>query len=548
MSDEIVQAHIPCPDCGSSDGRTEYTDHYYCFVCEKYTPKTESVTGSKSTRKKRKLPMFQPEDMEYRNLKARGLTQETCRKFSYGITRDDFGNIVQVARYFDDDGIELFQKTRDKEKNFVIRGKKCYRFFGQNLFKGGRKLVITEGEIDCLTVSQVNDNKYPTVSIPFGTRSAKETFKEQYNYLMNFDEVIVMFDMDVHGKEAVNSIAGILPPNKLKIAELPYKDPNECLLKGQPEAIIRAIWDAKTYKPDGIVSALDLKDTLFSADTGIVSYDYPFSPKLNEMTQGIRKGEMILLTAGTGIGKSTTAREVAYKLKMKDNLKIGMVMLEENPKKTLRDLLSIHLSKPLHLLWNNEEVRKEAQEAFDVVFGDNKLFLYDHFGSIESGNLLNKIRYLITAEQCDFIVFDHISIAVSGMDSGGDERRTIDKLMTDLRSLVEETGAGLIIVSHLRKTDTKSNPFEQGGTISLDDLRGSGSLKQLPDIIIALERNQQAQEEHERNLLKVRVLKNRFTGTTGLADKIRFNKSTNRLEDVDELEMASEQEDTNSPF
>ena len=319
-------------------------------------------------------------------------------------------------------------------------------------------------------------------------------------------------------------------------------------MKGQPEAIIRAIWDAKTYKPDGIVSALDLKDTLFSADTGIVSYDYPFSPKLNEMTQGIRKGEMILLTAGTGIGKSTTAREIAYKLKMKDNLKIGMVMLEENPKKTLRDLLSIHLSKPLHLLWNNEDVRKEAQEAFDVVFGDNKLFLYDHFGSIESGNLLNKIRYLITAEQCDFIVFDHISIAVSGMDSGGDERRTIDKLMTDLRSLVEETGAGLIIVSHLRKTDTKSNPFEQGGTISLDDLRGSGSLKQLPDIIIALERNQQAQEEHERNLLKVRVLKNRFTGTTGLADKIRFNKSTNRLEDVDELEMESEQEDTNRPF
>ena len=176
MSDEIVQAHIPCPDCGSSDGRTEYIDHYYCFVCEKYTPKTESVTGSKSTRKKRKLPMFQPEDMEYRNLKARGLTQETCRKFSYGITRDDFGNIVQVARYFDDDGIELFQKTRDKEKNFVIRGKKCYRFFGQNLFKGGRKLVITEGEIDCLTVSQVNDNKYPTVSIPFGTRSAKDKF------------------------------------------------------------------------------------------------------------------------------------------------------------------------------------------------------------------------------------------------------------------------------------------------------------------------------------------------------------------------------------
>lgn len=539
---EIVRAHISCPDCGSSDGRTEYTDHYYCFVCEKYTPKRVGTMG-------RKLEMLSADDIEYKAIKARGLTQDTCHKFCYGISKDEFGNTVQVARYFDDDGIELFQKTRDKAKNFTTRGKKKYRFFGQNLFKGGRKLVITEGEIDCLTVSQVNGNKYPTVSIPFGTGSAQETFKENYDYLMNFDEVIVMFDMDAKGKEAVQKVAGILPPNKLKIAELPYKDPNECLLKGNPDAIIRAIWEANVYKPDGIINAADLKETLFSKDTGIVSYDYPFSPKLNEMTQGIRKGEMILLTAGTGIGKSTTAREIAYKLKVKDNLKIGMVMLEENPKKTLRDMLSIHMSKPLHLLWNNEDIRKEAEAAFTELFGDNRLYLYDHFGSIQSDNLLDKIRYLIVAEKCDFVVFDHISIAVSGMDSGGDERRTIDKLMTDLRSLVEETGAGLIIVSHLRKTDTKSNPFEQGGTISLDDLRGSGSLKQLPDIIIALERNQQAEEEDVKNILKVRVLKNRFTGNTGLADKIKFNKSTNRLEDVDELDMESEQkEQTENPF
>lgn len=539
---EIVRAHISCPDCGSSDGRTEYTDHYYCFVCEKYTPKRVGTMG-------RKLEMLSADDIEYKAIKARGLTQDTCHKFCYGISKDEFGNTVQVARYFDDDGIELFQKTRDKAKNFTTRGKKKYRFFGQNLFKGGRKLVITEGEIDCLTVSQVNGNKYPTVSIPFGTGSAQETFKENYDYLMNFDEVIVMFDMDAKGKEAVQKVAGILPPNKLKIAELPYKDPNECLLKGNPDAIIRAIWEANVYKPDGIINAADLKETLFSKDTGIVSYDYPFSPKLNEMTQGIRKGEMILLTAGTGIGKSTTAREIVYKLKVKDNLKIGMVMLEENPKKTLRDMLSIHMSKPLHLLWNNEDIRKEAEAAFTELFGDNRLYLYDHFGSIQSDNLLDKIRYLIVAEKCDFVVFDHISIAVSGMDSGGDERRTIDKLMTDLRSLVEETGAGLIIVSHLRKTDTKSNPFEQGGTISLDDLRGSGSLKQLPDIIIALERNQQAEEEDVKNVLKVRVLKNRFTGNTGLADKIKFNKSTNRLEDVDELDMESEQkEQTENPF
>jgi len=102
--------------------------------------------------------------------------------------------------------------------------------------------------------------------------------------------------------------------------------------------------------------------------------------------------------------------------------------------------------------------------------------------------------------------------------------------MTKLRSLVEETGAGVIVISHLRKPDSKQgNPFEQGGKISLDDLRGSGSLKQLPDTIIALERNQQADVEGERNLLSVRLLKCRFTGQTGLAGHLMWNSKKNRI-------------------
>lgn len=542
MTSEIVKAHIPCPDCGSSDGMTEYTDHTYCFVCEKYTPLKRGVNMT------RKLGLIDNKDIAYKAIKARGIKMETCIKYSYGISKDDYGNAVQVATYKNEEGIILFQKTRDKDKNFYVRGKKTYRFFGQHLFNGNKKLIITEGEIDCLTVSQIQGNKYPVVSIPFGTRSAVETFKQNYEWLCSFEEVIVMFDMDTAGREAVSKISGILPPHKLKVATLPLKDPNDCLLAGKADSVVQAIWQAKEYKPDGIVNASDLKEVLFKEDEQIQSFDYPFSPKLCEMTQGIRRGEMLLLTAGTGIGKSTFAREIAYKLKMVDGLKIGMVMLEESPKKTLRDLLSIHLKVPLHLLWKNEDIRNIAKDAFDVVFGDGRFCLYDHFGSIEGGNLLDKIRYLIVAENCDFVIFDHVSIAVSGLEDNADERKCIDRLMTNLRSLVEETGAGIIVVSHLRKVDTKSNPFEQGGKISLDDLRGSGSLKQLPDIILALERNQQADDEVSKNILKVRVLKNRFTGNTGLADPIKFDKTTHRIINVDPMELEEAEADNNNNF
>lgn len=533
---EIVQAHVPCPHCDSSDAYCLYDDgHGYCFSCQTYdkAPTQEHKHPKKGAGKEMKLEIIPHSDMELKALKHRCISEETCRKFSYYVTKEH-EKTIQVAEYIDDDGTLLFQKTRDAEKNFTVRGTPTNRFFGQHLFNKGKKLVITEGEIDCLSVSQMNGNKYPVVSLPHGCGSAKKVFKEQMHWLNGFDEVIVMFDMDEQGQKAVQAVQGLLPPHKLYVARLPFKDANECLVKGHGSDIIRAIFDAKEYRPDGIINAADMMDDFFTNnDADTVSYEYPWGAKLNTMTQGLRKGEMIMLTAGTGIGKSTAAREIAYKLKTVDGLKIGMVMLEENYKKTLRELLSLEVNKPLSVQWRNID-KETLKEPYKKLFGDGKFFLYDHFGSMEENTLLSTIRYLIVGEGCDFIVFDHISIAVSGLeDAGNDERKTIDRLMTKLRALVEETGAGMIIISHLKKPSGDAS-FEEGGVISLDDLRGSGTLKQIPDEIIALERNQQAQDEYEKNKIKLRVLKNRFTGDTGIGGYLVFDKMTHRLKGEEE--------------
>ncbi len=544
VESEALQAHLPCPDCGSHDALCLYADHTYCFSCQTRRPVGEQSPCSTI---KKKIAAGLIEDVEIIDIPARKLTKETCRKYGYGVATVK-GDTVQVAPYYDSKQTMVFQKVRTRDKKFSVLGKSAPLFFGQHLYTSGRKLVITEGEIDCLTVSQVQGNKYPVVSIPNGVSSAPMCFKKNLQWLMQFEEVIVMFDMDEVGREAVEKVGGILPPHRLKVATLPYKDPNECLLNGQPDAIVNAIWRAEEYRPDGIINAADMEDALFAKEADIVSYSFPWAENLTHMTQGIRKGEMLLMTAGSGIGKSTAAREIAYHLKMDEGLKVGLVMLEESPKKTLRDILSIHMKRPLHLAWN-ADTKEEARKHYKEVFGDGKFVLYDHFGSIEGTSLLEKIRYLIVSEGCDFVIFDHISIAISALDAKeGDERKAIDRLMTQLRSLVEETGAGLVIVSHLRKTDTKSQPFESGGTISLDDLRGSGSLKQLPDTIIALERNQQADDESLRNTLKIRVLKCRFTGATGIADYVKFNKSTNRIEDIDALEIEQQGEESQCQF
>lgn len=527
---EIVQAHLPCPDCGSHDALTLYSDgHTYCFSCETYNG---GNGGGKDTKENvsRNPDLIPKENLNVISIKSRCLSSETCEKYNYYVSSVK-GKTVQVAEYLNDDGTVLFQKIRDKDKNFYINGHAVYRFYGQHLYNKGKILVITEGEIDALSVSQMNGNKYPVVSLPSGAGSAVKTFKKNLDWLNSFERVVLMFDMDEVGQKAVKEVCGLLPPHKLFIARLPMKDANECLVNGKGKEIINAIFEAKEYRPDGIINAKDLEEEFFTDDESEgVSYSFPWECRMQEMTQGIRKGEMLMLTAGTGIGKSTAAREIAFKLSTQDKLKVGMVMLEENVKRTLRELLSLQVNKPLSMMWKKMDNKDDLREPFKQLFGDGRFFLYDHFGSMDEKSLMEKIRYLIVGEGCDFIVFDHISIAVSGLeDAGNDERKTIDRLMTKLRSLVEETGAGMIIVSHLKKPSGSDSSFEEGATISLDDLRGSGTLKQLPDTVIALERNQQSEDVEEKNRIKLRVLKCRLTGDTGLGGYLNFNKKLHRL-------------------
>ena len=65
-------------------------------------------------------------------------------------------------------------------------------------------------------------------------------------------------------------------------------------------------------------------------------------------------------------------------------------------------------------------------------------------------------------------------------------------------------------------------------------LRGSASIAQLSDMVIGLERNGQAADPTERNTTNVRVLKNRFCGTTGPAGGLLFNGDTGRMLEIRE--------------
>jgi twinkle protein len=518
--------HEPCPNCGSKDNLARYADgSAYCFGCthhEKGTGGVEELSAAPATKD------WTPLEGDIVALPKRGLHKETCELYDYRVGAYD-DQPCQIANYRDPSRKHVAQKLRLPDKKFRVLGNgKNMPLFGMHLWSRGKYVTITTGEIDAMAVCQAFDLKWPAVSLPNGDQSAARTIEQWYEWLDGFDHIVLMFDMDESGQAAVEVAAPLLPPGKVKVARLPEKDANETLLKHGPAAIVKAFWDAETWKPDGIVSGEEFTvDQLMTAVAQ--GYDLP-RPKLNEALLGLRKGELTLLTAGSGIGKSTEARELAYHLHQAHGLKIGNVFLEENNVKTAQGYVAIDNNVPLGKLRNNPNILpREAWERSVREVINQRMWFYDHFGSLESKNLLSKLRYLAAVLKVDFIILDHISIVVSGQEeSAGGERKDIDILMTRLRSLIEETGVGVIAIVHLKQPEGKAH--EEGGRVTLAQLRGSGSLKQLSDNVIALERDQQGEK---RDYSLVRVLKCRETGETGEADVLLYDREAGRMRPVE---------------
>ena len=459
---------------------------------------------------------------EFQALSKRKLSRDSCEKWGYHTTTFK-GSPVQVADYRDEQGQLVAQKIRFPDKSFIILGDaKQMGLYGRHLFReAGKKIVIVEGEIDAISLSQCQDHKWPVVSIPNGAQAAKKAIQANLEYLESFVEVVLCFDSDEPGIAAARECALLFTPGKCKIANLPLKDANEMLVADRVKELIDAIWSAKTYRPDGIVAGVDLWDVV-SKDQEGVSFKFPWE-ELNLAIGGIRKGEITTLTAGSGIGKSQLCREIAYSLQVHQGQTVGYIALEESTKRTALGLMGVHLDHPLHL--GKEGVSEEQlRKAFDATVGSGRVYLYDHFGSIDSDNLISRIRYLARGCDCGWIVLDHLSIAVSGI-ADGDERRIIDNLMTKLRSLVQETGVGMVLVSHLKRPEGKAH--EEGAQTSLAQLRGSAAIAQLSDTVIGVERDQQ--DESRKHVSTLRVLKCRWNGQTGVACELTYNPKTGRL-------------------
>ena len=516
----------PCPKCGSSDANVNHQQGYsFCFSCQ-----TRFGDNIVSMPKQETKPMNTTGT--WGELSDRKISLDTAKKYSTKIKSE--GAIVthHLYGYFNEKGEQVAHKIRQtKDKRMWTEGDITDAvLFGQNIFSPkGKYVTICEGEVDAMSAYELMGSKWPAISIKTGAGSALRDCKESFRYLDSFDNVVICFDMDKQGQEAAEQVAQLFAPNKARIVRLDHKDANEYLKMGQREAFNDCWWNAKPYTPAGIVNLKDIGMTLYEEDYCETCL-YPW-PKMNEKTYGMRTGELITFTSGAGMGKSSIMRELIHHFLRNTEDNIGIIALEEGIKNTAWNIMSVEASSRLYI----KEIRdgytqEQLQEFQDKTINSGRFFAFDHFGSVDNDEILARVRFMAQALDTKWICLDHLSILVSGQQDT-DERKSIDILMTKLRSLVEQTGICLLLVSHLRRP-SGDRGHEEGKEISLSHLRGSASIAHLSDSVIALERNQQDDDPIVSNTTTIRILKNRYTGDTGVATHLFYNKDTGRMTEI----------------
>lgn len=506
--DELVEK-TSCNSCNSSDARAVYSSgSSYCFSCETYFPPEDEdgvsnkEASSNPSNKGLLVGKFKP-------LGKRRISEDTCRKFGYKVGTDNNGTPCHIAPFYTEEGELVAQSLRYDPKDFkwIGKPKECMPLFGQHVWKpGGKRLIITEGEIDALSISEVQDNRWPVVSLGGGASSVKREFERSLSFIESFETVIICFDSDKPGKEAALKAANILSPGKAHIVTLPYKDANEMLVAGKGSDLVSELWNAKPYRPDGIVQIKDIKDKVLKP----IEFGLPWwDERLTDLTYGRRTGELYCIGAGTGIGKTDwLIQQIEYDLNILSQ-KVGVFFFEQQPEETIKRLCSKHTNKGFYLPkeagnWTDEELN----EAIDKFSEQNNLYLYDHFGCTDWSLIEGHLRYLAKVCGVKLFYIDHLTALAAGSDLP--EKDALEAIMADLGGLVKELDITIHLVSHLATPEKTSH--EEGGRVTIRNFKGSRAIGFWCHFMFGIERNPQHEDINQRKISTLRVLKDRLSG------------------------------------
>jgi twinkle protein len=495
----MTQHHQPCPDCKSSDAMSIYDDHSYCFSCNKYTSFNKEFIDDKSS---------------YEFIEHRGLSKETYRFYDVKCKIDPLGQPIHLGFPYGGGSFKVRTIEGKKIWSMGLSNPDTVPLFGMDRFSAGsaKSITITEGEYDALSVFQMLGSKYPAVSIRSAS-SGRRDCENAREYLNSFERIYLCLDDDQPGREATANIAKLFDPHKVFVVKLSrYKDANEYLVNDAAKEFTGAWWSAKQYMPEGVVADYGAVERILRSESAVSTASYPIR-SLQESTYGIRPGEVVLLTAQEGVGKTEVLRSIEHHLLKTTEDNLAIIHLEEGEKRSVQGLVGLELNVPVHLPDAGVSVEDQVLAFQKLTKKDSRLHIYSHFGSNDPDNILDIIRYLATVCRCKYITLDHITMIVTGAQSD-DERKTLDYLSTELARLTRELSFTLFLVSHVN---------DDGKT------RGSRNISKIADLWVELNRDTDAGSLYT----DIKIKKNRFSGKTGQVGTLVFDPVSYKLNEME---------------
>lgn len=540
-----------CPLCSKSgndrskDNLIHYSDgSFWCFSCN-----TDPMKEGNAVIKHHSM-----------HLKDRRISKDTCEHYGMGIGRDSDADETEYYVFNLYQGSKLLaQKVRDvsdkSRQSWRLNGT-CNKLFGQSTFTPTMKVpvVITEGEFDAMAVYEATG--LPAVSVTKGAACAVKQIKENLDWLQQFKYVILCFDMDAPGQAAVDNIVPVFEVGTLKVARLPTKDVNELLIKAGPDKVKEAMWAAEVIRPNTILTPAELTERVLIRPEAGTSWPWK---SMTQATYGFRTGEIYVLAAAEGVGKTEAVKELIFH-RIQCGDKVGVFSLEQSPEDTVRRLIGGKLNKRLHIPgeaeWDEVAIKKELEALTD------KLFVYNtRIASLPLEKIILNIRFLVRSHGVKFIVIDNLTALCSSTTWAGKYMRDVEYVgvvMNQLFSVIKELDVTILVVSHLAtdkisKTayvstaskprmnegamEDKLNPegmtWESGRMPTLENIYGSGTVRKLADYIMVLARNRVSEEYDAKRTTNVKFLKTRIDSMfEGKAFKLKYDYDTGRLREV----------------
>lgn len=501
----------------------------------------------------------------------RGITKQTCMKFGVRATLSEKDGKTPTAFYFpsyNQKGEIIgytkqdLTKQKDEKWHWSAIGTVSInnKLFGQNVAEQvNRKhtnCVYTEGQWDCLSVFQaqcdsVKGTKYEghepfVVSIPLGTANAVESMLHNKDFVQSFQSMTIFFDDDaatplelkkgiMKGKEAREAVAAAFIGNVELWSVQPTggkKDASDYMQAGLSSELAKLVqFGRKPLVTEKIVKAnvLSIEDIVKKREEGVYVESFP---SLMNKIHGFRKRELVLLTAPSGVGKSTVTSIFADAF-VDQGEKVGMIFLEEEIKDTVQRLIASRL-KVSYVKFKSDPLScasyERIQEAYDYIVSQDRVVLLDHFGSLPVSELMAKIKHMYFVEGCSYLILDHLSMVISGSQVA-DERKELDMVMTELAAFCAANDVCVIAVSHINRTGADQFKPPKGKEneafwvrVTKEMLRGSAALEQLSWTILGLE--PEILPDRSRGNVRLTVLKNRTWGFLGEADEFSIDQNT----------------------